>query len=83
MFFCLDYPAIAVCGDGVTGNRFEHVFRSIITGYKLKNGTRLNTTDSYRQLEAVYTIDESLEKCQAIAITTRNKVFISTEVFCS
>jgi hypothetical protein len=34
-FFCLDYPAIAVCGDGEIGNSFDHVFRRIITGYKL------------------------------------------------
>ena len=75
-----DYPIIAVCPGDETQNvsRFDLVFRSITTSYKLKNGTRRNATNSYRQL-AILTLSDVLIKCQAFAITTRN-MFLQRQI---
>jgi hypothetical protein len=47
---------------------------SISRWNRLKNGTKVNTTDSYRRLEA-WVLDESPVKCQAMAVATRRIMF--------
>jgi hypothetical protein len=68
-----DYPTIAVCPRNKEMNvtSFQSVFRNITIGYKLKNGTRRNMTDSYSRLE-VLALSGQLVRCQAFLINSRN-----------